>query len=192
MAPKKPPDFDAQRAELATAVAGNETTLAVLEDTIGELALDVQLGNSPQVELDTAIAGCERLEQTIDVQKQALRALDRREAARQAENAIAEHAFIERELVKAEAEIHETAVAALAALDAFATAAGKLVAAERRALNLAGRLGASRRYGAGPELRNATMAALSTDAAPLLAQQPPGSYDRAAARLLALKKVEVV
>jgi hypothetical protein len=192
MSAKKPPDFAAAREDLHAVIAANAAALETADNRLGELALDCQLGNSPPAELDAAQAERDHLQSKADVLAQALAAVDRREQAAQAEQATAEHARLERELAKAEAEIHTTAVAALAALGAFATAAGKLVAAERKALNIAGKLGASRRYGAGPELRNATLAALSTDAAPLLAQQPPGSYDRAAARLLALKKVEVV
>ena len=181
-----------QRETLGDRIAAAEAELAAAENLCGSLALDVALGAAPQTSLDEAIATCERLEGTVTALQGAGKELDRREAEAAEEAAVSEHARLEKELAKAEAEIHTTAEAALDTLNTFAIAAGKLVASERKALNLAGKLGASRRYGAGPELRNATLAALSTDAAPLLAQQPPGSYDRAAARLLALRKVEVV
>jgi chromosome segregation ATPase len=77
---KRPLDFAAARADLHTVIAANAAALETVRNRLGELALDVTLGNSPQTELDTANAELANLQSKAAALVEALSAVDRREA----------------------------------------------------------------------------------------------------------------
>jgi chromosome segregation ATPase len=73
-------DFEATRAELRAALTKAETELAAVRDRLGELALDCQLGNRPESDLETARGGQATLTARVGELQAALEAVDARES----------------------------------------------------------------------------------------------------------------
>lgn len=181
------PDFNGQRETIRAKIAGNEEQLAIVNDRLGALALDTALGLAGAEQVADANAQLVTLKGNALALGSALAEIDKREAAQQAKDAAAEQTRMEHDRTAAEVEMHTASKAALAALDKFAGHVVTAIAAENRAVSLGARLGVSRRYGVGVDLKEATLAALSTPSAPLMPQQPPKTGDLARARLQALK-----
>lgn len=76
-----PIDFNAQREAIRAKIADNAAAQEAAENMLGELALDCQLGNAPQSELDAAQAEAARLQTNGDALTAALVEVDRRETA---------------------------------------------------------------------------------------------------------------
>ena len=179
-------DFDAARHDLGELIAAGERELAESRDRIGELALDVQLGNAAQSELDDAHDHQEMLHGKAEMLKEALIAVDKREAAAKQADAEAERARTGRDLVAAEAKLSKAAAAAVLALDKFAEHAAALNAAEREAVTLSAKAGDHRSYRMRQNLAQALLSRLSDDLAPYLPQQPPNAGKAAEGRLRGL------
>jgi hypothetical protein len=73
-------DFKGTREKLLEQIDQAELKLVDARDLVGELALDVQLGNAPQAELDKAVNEQATLTARIDGLKAALAKVDEREA----------------------------------------------------------------------------------------------------------------
>ena len=95
---KRPLDFAAAREDLRSVIEVNEVALTKMRDRLGELALDVTLGNSPQTELDAANAELANLQSKAAALVEALSAVDRREAEHAAAEAATQRKADEKRL----------------------------------------------------------------------------------------------
>lgn len=122
-------DFDGTRAQLRAQIEKAETELVDVRDRVGELALDVQLGNAPQAELEKARGAQAALTSRVSELEAALEAVDGREA----EHLAAEAEKQRQADTKRLAELQRTCDAAGAKAIDLATKLG-VVLAEGRAV----------------------------------------------------------
>jgi chromosome segregation ATPase len=133
---KRPLDFAAARADLHTVIAANAAALETVRNRLGELALDVTLGNSPQTELDTANAELANLQSKAAALVEALSAVDRREAEHAAAEAATQRKADEKRLAVLQGTCNAAGaqVIDLAAKVADVLAEGSAAAQEAEAL----------------------------------------------------------
>jgi hypothetical protein len=181
----KPLDFEAARADLRGKIATNDGALAKVRDQLGALALDVTLGNVAKSELDAANAEHARLASNGESLTRALAEVDRREAARQEEDAAAERKRDEADHALLLAKMQAAGAEAVAIVEKLAAAVEEAVAAEREALRIAARLGITQRASVQHDLAELVVAKLDC-----LRPLPPvvlkPNRDEAAARLSAV------
>jgi chromosome segregation ATPase len=137
-------DFEATREKLREQIDQAELKLVDARDLVGELALDVQLGNASQAELDKAVNEQATLTARIDGLKAALEKVDEREAASVAAEAEKQRQADEKRL----AELQRVCDAAGAKVIDLATQLGAVLAEGHAAVQEADTLG--RRLGVSP------------------------------------------
>jgi len=130
-------DFEGTREKLSEQIEQAEADLVDVRDRVGELALDVQLGNAPQAELDKANNDRVALTARIDGLQAALEKVDEREADHKADVAETQRQADEKRL----AELQRVCDAAGAKVIDLATQLAPVLAQGREASREAEELG---------------------------------------------------
>jgi uncharacterized protein YhaN len=182
------PDFNAQREAIRVKIAANETGMAKVDARLGELALDVTLGNAAQSDLDAANAECARLQSNAAALTAAVAEIDRREAAQQAKDAVAARKRDEAEYERLMGVVKANSALAASLVVQLQVASDEACAAEGKALAIAGRLDLSQRAVVRYDLATFILARLPLLAPHLRAGYAPAKFgDEAGQRLSAVK-----
>jgi chromosome segregation ATPase len=133
-------DFEATRAKLQEELGEAQEELSSVEDRLGGLTLDVELGAGSQADVDRARTQRQQLTSRVSELQAALEALDDREAAHVAAEAEAERVAAEAERERLLTTAQAASAQAAELVDRLAVAVADALEAERKAVAIARRL----------------------------------------------------
>lgn len=180
------PDFAGTRTKLQAEVAATEQRLEAVDGRLGELALDVELGNAPAAELDTARTEQAHLRSRLAELDAALEVLDEREAEHVAAEAEKQRKADEAEYARLMTTVQAAGGVVVELVGKLAVVVADAVEAENAAVVIARRLDlqpASRQRGHVVDDFATLLAARLHEYVPTLGYARPVHGDEAASRL---------